>query len=182
MGDIVYIILAVVLLIILIIIAEYNKMIRLQNKVKQYASGIDISLNKRFDLIPNLVECIKSYTKYEGETLENIIEKRNHYNQTKGLNVKEANEINNDLNKLIAVAENYPDLKANTQYMSLNEKLSSIEDEIEVARKIYNSCVTDYNTKIETVPSNLISGIFGFKKARLFEIAEKKKDDFTINM
>lgn len=182
MSNIIYISLAVILIVIFIIIKEYNKMINLQNKVKQSSSGIDICLNQRFDLIPNLVECVKGYTKYEEESLESIIDKRNIYNKTNGLNIKQANELNNDLNKLLAVAESYPDLKASSQYTTLQAKLGEIEKELQVTRKIYNQSVTEYNTKIESVPSNLIAGLFGFKVANLFQIDETKKENIKIDL
>lgn len=180
--DIVYIILLVILVVIFIILASYNKLVKLQNKVKQAASGIDIYLNQRFDLIPNLVETVKGYTKHESDTLEEIVELRNNYNKTKGLNIKEANEINKDFNNILAIAESYPELKASEQFINLQKNLSKIESQLEAARRIYNSEVTNYNTKIESVPSNIVAGMFNFRKSELFKIDENKKENISVDI
>ena len=180
--DIVYIILTVILIIILIIFAKYNKLIKLQNRVKRAKANIAIYLNKRFDLIPNLVECIKSYSKYEGNTLEEIVSLRNNYHQHKDLGMKEASMMNNKLNQYLAIVEAYPDLKANTQYMSLQSELSKIENELQRARHTYNDEVTRYNTLIETVPSNIVASIFAFRKASLFQIEEEKKENIKLDL
>lgn len=180
--NVIYIILAVILVVILIILGKYNQLIKLKNRVKQSESGIDIYLNQRFDLIPNLVECVKGYTKYEGETLEKIVELRSDYNKTNGLNIKEATKINNDLNQILAVAENYPELKASEQFLNLQKNLEKIESQLQAARRIYNNDVTNYNTKIESVPSNIVASMFAFKKAELFQIEEYKKDNIKVDL
>lgn len=167
--DIIYIILTVILVIIFIIFAKYNKLIKLQNNVKKAKANIEIYLHKRFELIPNLVECVKSYSNYEGETLENIVSLRNSFNEQKDLSIKEAGKMNDSLNRYLAIVESYPELKANNQYMSLQNELKSIEDELEYARYKYNDEVTKYNTSIESVPTNIIASIFAFKKAELFK-------------
>ena len=180
--DIIYIILTVLLVVILIILFKYNQMIKLLNKVKKTKANIEIYLNKRFELIPNLVECVKSYSKYEGETLEEIVSLRNNYNQSNSLNLKEAEKMNNELNKYLAIVENYPDLKSNTQYSNLQNELSNIEDELQNARHIYNDEVTKYNTLIETVPSNIVASIFAFRKAELFQIEDYKRDNIKLDL
>ena len=180
--DIIYVILGVLLIVIFIILGKYNQLIKLKNRVKQSASGIDIYLNQRFDLIPNLVECVKGYTKYEEETLEKIVELRSDYNKTNGLNIKQATQINNDLNKILAVAENYPELKASEQFLNLQKNLEKIESQLQAARRIYNNDVTNYNTKIESVPSNIVASMFAFKKAELFQIEEYKKDNIKVDL
>ena len=106
------VILFIVLVILLSVLKMYNDFIKLKNKIKQSESGIDVYLNQRFDLIPNLVECVKSYTKYETETLDKIVELRNSYNQNNGLDLEKATELNNNINKILVVAENYPELKS----------------------------------------------------------------------
>ena len=182
MNDIVYVILAVVLVVIIIILTIYNKLIKLKNNVKKAKANIEIYLNKRFDLIPNIVECVKSYSKYENETLESIVSLRSNYTEQKSINIKTAENMNNSLNKLLAIVENYPELKANANYMNLHNELRNIEDELEISRTKYNDVVTKYNTKVETIPSNLVASIFGFKKAELFKTEDSKKENIQVNL
>lgn len=169
-------------IIILIVFGMYNSIVRMNNKVKQAKSGIDVYLNERFDLIPNLVECVKGYSKYEKEIFENIVNLRTQYMNNKKTNLKQAEELNNSINKIIAVAENYPELKASEQYLNLQKSLSKMESQLQAARRIYNNEVTNYNTKISTVPSNIIAGLFGFKEADLFTIEEYKKENVEIDL
>lgn len=180
--DIVYIVLTVILILIFIIFAKYNKLVKLQNSVKKAKANIEISLNKRFELIPNLVECVKSYSKYEGSTLESIVSLRNNFNDHKDLSIKEAGKMNDRLNKYLAIVENYPELKANTQYMSLQNELREIEDELEYARYKYNDEVTKYNTLIETVPTNIVASIFAFRKADLFQAESHKRENVKVDL
>ena len=180
--DLVYIILTVILIVILIIFVMYNKLIKLLNRVKKAKANIEIYSNKRFDLIPNLVECVKSYSKYEGGTLEDIVTLRNIYNQNKNLNLKQVEQMNGRLDKYLAIVENYPNLKADSQYMILQSELKEIEDELERARHIYNDEVTNYNTVIESVPSNIVASIFAFKKAELFQIENYKKENIKLDL
>jgi LemA protein len=170
------------LFLIIAILKMYNKLIKLRNKVNQSESGIDVYLNQRFDLIPNLVECVKLYTKYESETLNKITELRSVYNQNKGLDIEKATELNNIINKILVVAENYPELKASEQYLNLQKNLSKVESQLQAARRIYNNDVTNYNTKIESIPNNIIAAVFGFKKAELFQIEEYKKENINIKL
>lgn len=173
---IVLIILAILLIIILTL---YNTLVKLRNKVAQAQSGIDVYLNQRFDLIPNLVECVKAYSKHEQSIFTEIASLRAaHQQQPNNLNNSE--NLNNKMNQLIALAENYPELKASEQYLNLQNNLTKIESQLQAARRIYNNEVTNYNTKIETVPSNLIAHLFDFKPAKLFEIEEYKKENVNI--
>lgn len=158
--------------IILIVLVQYNSITKLKMKVKQSKSGIDVYLQQRFDLIPNLVQVVKGYMNYEKETLQKIIELRTQYNETKDLKVSET--LNNQLNNIIAVAENYPELKASEQFLNLQKNLSKIESQLQAARRIYNNDVTKYNTKINSVPYNIIATIFGFEEEYLFQISEEK--------
>lgn len=180
--DLMYIILTVILIIIIIIFIKYNQLIKLFNKVKKAKANIEILSNKRFDLIPNLVECVKSYSKYEGTTLEDIVALRNNYNKGEYLNINQVGKMNDELNKYLAVVENYPNLKANAQYMDLQEELSNIEDELQEARHIYNEEVTNYNNLVETIPSNIVAYMFNFKKADLFKVEEHKKENIKLNL
>ena len=179
MDTMVLIILVIVAILIIAIIAKYNKIIKLQNRVKSSESGIDVYLNQRFDLIPNLVECVKGYTKHEKELLENIVKQRTAYSQNKDL--KKASELNNNLNRVIAVVENYPDLKASEQFLNLQNNLVKMESQLQAARRIYNTDVQRYNSTIQTVPNNIVAGLFGFKEKDFFQIEEYKKENIRIN-
>ena len=169
-------------IIILIVFSMYNSLVKMRNKVKQAESGIDVYLNQRFDLIPNLVECVKGYSKHEKDVFENIVKLRTEYMNNKKTDLKQAEKLNNNMNQIIAVAENYPELKASEQYLNLQKNLSKIESQLQAARRIYNNEVTKYNTKIATVPSNIIANAFGFKEASLFTIEEYKKENVEINL
>ena len=180
--DLIYIICAVLLIVILMIFSKYNKLIKLLNRVKKAKANIEIYSNKRFDLIPNLVECVKGYSKYEGTTLEDIVALRNNYRGNSHMNIGQVSEMNDKLNQYLAIVENYPELKANTQYLDLQDELSKIEEELQRARHKYNDEVTEYNTVIESVPSNIVASIFAFKHAELFQIEEHKRDNIKINL
>ena len=182
MEDLIYIILFVILILILIILSMYNKLVKLQNRVKRSQSNIEVCLNKRFNLILNIVECVKGYSKYEKKTLEEITSLRSNFNSQKNMSLKEASEMNNELNRYLAIVENYPDLKANSEFMSLQNKLSNIEDELQRIRHIYNDDVTRYNTTIESVPSNIVAAMFAFKQAELFQIDEEKKENIKVKI
>ncbi len=182
MENLIYIILFVLLLIIVAILVMYNKLVRLQNRVKRSQSNIEVCLNKRFELIPNIVECVKGYAKYEKSTLEKIIALRNNFNSQKKVSLKEASQMNIELNKYLAIVENYPDLKANSEYLSLQNKLSTIEDELQRIRHIYNDDVTRYNTAIESVPSNVVAFMFAFRQAELFQIEDTKKENIKVKI
>ncbi len=170
----------VLVIIILYIIRKYNILIKLKNKVKQSESSIDIYLNQRFDLIPNLIDCVKGYTSHESGVLENITKMRSEYLKDKN-SIEKAQNLNNSINNVLAVAEAYPELKADSQYLNLQKSLEKIENELISARNTYNYHVTAYNTKIEMIPTNLIASVFGMKKALLFQIEEYKKDNIRIN-
>ena len=164
---------------IIFILVKYNKLVKLRNEVKKSESGIDIYLNQRFDLIPNLVECVKGYTKHEKDVLENITKMRSEYMKN-SKSIKKAEELNNSLNGILAIAENYPELKASEQFLNLQKNLEKIESQLQAARRIYNNDVTEYNTKIETIPTNLVAGMFSFKKADLFQIEDYKRENIDV--
>lgn len=164
--------------IILFILITYNKLIKLKNSIKQSESGIDVYLNQRFDLIPNLVECVKGYAKHEKELLENLTEMRAGYLKNK--NIKDAEKLNNGINNIIAVAENYPDLKASEQFLNLQNSLIKMESQLQAARRIYNNDITKYNIAIESIPTNIIAKLFGFNKMDLFQIEEYKRQNIDI--
>ena len=172
--------LVVVVLLILFIIFKFNTYIKLKNKIKQSKSGIDVFLTQRFDLIPNLVECVKDYQKYEAETLSKIIKLRTEYLQDKQL--KKGEELNNECNKILAIAENVPELKSNEQYSNLQKNLARIESQLQAARRVYNGDVTLYNTTISTFPDKFLAKIFGFKEEELFQIEEYKRENINVNL
>ena len=162
------IVIGIIILIIVIVLIQYNILVKNKKRVEQELATIDVYLTQRFDLIPNLVECVKAYTKHESELFEKIAQMRTQYMNTKDL--EEGKKLNVEYNKLIAYIENYPDLKASEQYLLLQKKLSKIESQLQAARRLYNIAVTTYNTKISVVPINIIAKIFKFKEAKLFEI------------
>ena len=175
------IVLIFIAIIIMTILAIYNRIIQLKNRVKQSKSGIDIYLNQRFDLIPNLVECVKGYVEHEKETLENITRMRAEY-MGGNKNIRNAEKINDGLNRILVTAENYPELKASEQFLNLQKNLSKMESQLQAARRIYNNDVTKYNTCIGVVPNNIIAKMFGFKEMELFEIEEFKRENININV
>ena len=160
-------------LIVIIIIVIYNSIIKLKHNVDKSESAIDVYLQQRFDLIPNLVEITKTYMNYESDILEKIAKLRTAYNENKDINA--SNELNNQYKTIMAVVENYPDLKANEQFLKLQKSLVKIESQLQAARRIYNNDVTKYNTKISTFPNNLIANMFGFKERNLFVLDGEDK-------
>ena len=172
-------ILIIIAILLIVILKMYNNLVKARNNVKRAESGIDIYLNQRFDLIPNLVECVKAYSKHEQSIFTEIATLRSNY-MKESKNIKKAEKLNNKMNQLIAVSENYPELKASEQYLNLQKTLTKLENQLQAARRIYNLEVTEYNNKIDVVPSNLVASLFGFKHAQLFEIEEYKKEN--INM
>ena len=149
--------------------------------MKSSESGIDVYLNQRFDLIPNLVECVKGYTSHEKELLENITKQRTDYSQNK--NLKEASKLNNNLNKVMVVAENYPELKASEQFLNLQNNLVKMENQLQAARRLYNIEVTSLNTTIHSFPSSLIAKSFKFETEKLFEIEDlNARENIEIEM
>lgn len=172
------IILCIVAFLILFVVSTYNALISLRNKVRNQFSQIDVVLKTRADLIPNLVETVKGYAGHESETLEKVISARNKYvTATSNDSKMEADgEISNALSRLFALSESYPELKANTNFLDLQSKLSEIEDKIRYARQFYNDSVNKYNNKVQMIPSNIVASLFGFKTEKLFEATEQEKE------
>jgi len=166
------VIVALLLLVLFYAIGIYNKLVKLKNLVAEAWSGIDVQLKKRYDLIPNLVETVKGYAAHEKETFENVTKARAAAQQAttvEGQQVAE-NKLNGALMNLIAVAERYPELKANTNFLELQSTLAVVEGDIEKSRRYYNGNVREQNTLIESFPSNLIANAFGFIKSAFFEL------------
>lgn len=170
----IYVLIIAIIVIIIFVIAEYNSIINLRKKMEQSKASIDVYLKQRFDLIPNLVSCVKEYAKYESETLEKILKMRSKYFES-NKSLEEATTLNNEFNNLLMLAEGYPDLKASDQFLSLQKSLIKMESQLQAARRIYNTEVTSYNTKISVFPSNIVGKIFGFTAQPLFEIPENEK-------
>lgn len=177
------IILIVVLVLIAIYVAStYNGLIVLRNRVKDQWAQIDVQLKRRFDLIPNLVETVKGYASHERETLEKVIEARNKFQtaNTPEEEMKANNELSSMVSRLFALAESYPELKANTNFQELQSELSDTENKIASARQFYNDTVLTYNNKVEMFPSNIVANMFKFKKEVFFEANEKEKENVQV--
>ena len=172
-----FIIIGIVVLIIIWFISTYNTLISLRNRKDDQWAQIEVQLKRRADLIPNLVETVKGYAKHEKGTLEDVIKARNTYvtATTPEEEMKAAGEVTQALNKLFALSEAYPELKANENFMSLQNDLKDTEDKISSARQFYNDTVLTYNNKVEMIPSNIVANITGFKKAPFFEASEEDK-------
>ncbi len=167
-----WIILGVVVLLILILIGMYNGLVRARQKVRNAWSQIDVQLQRRFDLIPNLVETVKGYMEHEEGTLTKIAELRTSWANASGVSEKAelSNQLSGTLKTIMAVSENYPELKANQNFLALQEELQNTENKLSFARQFYNDSATMYNTKLEVVPSNIIASMFNFKPEELFKV------------
>ena len=179
---IIIIVVAILLAIISFIVTNYNALIQLRNKVRDQFSQIDVQLKKRADLIPNLVETIKGYTKHEKGTLEDVVKARNTYLSANSVEEKGKadKEMTSALNKLFALAESYPDLKANTNFLDLQNQLKDIEEKISYSRQFYNDSVLAYNNKCELIPSNIVAALFHFEKAKFFEATEEERKNVKV--
>ena len=178
-GTIILIVIMVLIVLILLYVAStYNKLVHLRNLVKDQWAQIDVLLKRRADLIPNLVETVKGYAGHEKETLDAVITARNKAVSatTPEEEMKANGELTGALNRLFALTEAYPDLKANTNFLDLQNNLKETEDKIAYARQFYNDAVLKYKNKLEMFPSNLIAGLFNFKPESFFEATEAEKE------
>jgi LemA protein len=178
----------IVVIIVIVLWVLYNGLVRLRNQVKNAWAQIDVQLKRRHDLIPNLVETVKGYMKHERETLEAVTKARNLAQQVSsagaGERAKAEGELSSALSRLLAVVERYPDLKANQNFLALQEELTSTENKISFSRQFYNDSVLKYNNQTQMVPSNLVASMFGFKAGEFFEVTlaaerEAPKVSFT---
>ena len=171
-------IIVVIVLIVLYIVATYNGLVGMRNRVKDQWAQIDVQLKRRFDLIPNLVETVKGYADHEQETLKGVIEARNKFNVAKTPEEEMAanDQLSNFVSKLFALSEAYPDLKANQNFMSLQLDLKDTEDKIASARQFYNDTVLTLNNKIEMFPSNIVASMFKFTKEPFFEANDESRE------
>jgi LemA protein len=162
---------AIVLLLVLVLILSYNGLVRLRNRIDNAWSQIDVQLKRRYDLIPNLVNTVKGYAAHERETFESVTQARANAINAQGpaQQAQAENVLSGALKSLFAVAEAYPELKANQNFLSLQEELTSTEDRVAYARQFYNDSVLSYNNKLQTFPRNVIAGTFNFEKREYFE-------------
>ncbi len=176
------ILIIVVVLIILWAIGVYNSLAVLRNRVKNQWAQIDVQLKRRFDLIPNLVETVKGYTKHESETLEAVIKARNSYvtASVPEEQMKADGELTRAISKLFALTESYPDLKANTNFQELQTELTETESKIASARQFYNDTVLIYNNKIVTIPNNIVASLFRFEKEAYFEVDDSERQNVQV--
>ena len=179
-----YIIIGIVVLLLLYILITYNKLVECNNIVKEAFSTMDVYLKKRWDLIPNLVEVVKGYAKHEKDVLNQITTLRtnNYQNMSidKKINVNE--QLTQGISRIIAISENYPDLKASQNFLELSRDLTKIEDEIANSRKYYNGSVRIFNTKIQVFPNNIIAKLFNFKEANMFEANSDEKHNVKVDL
>ena len=171
-----WIALIIVVILVIAVIAIYNGLVSAKLKVDNAWSQIDVQLQRRFDLIPNLIETVKGYMTHESETFEKIANLRTSWANSTGVaeKAKLDNELSETLKTIMAVSENYPDLKANTNFSELSEELRNTENKISYSRQFYNDSVTMYNTKLELFPSNIIANMFNFKSRELFEVENEE--------
>ena len=173
----------VAVILIFFIFLAYNGLVTARIRISEASSQIDVQLKRRTDLIPNLVETVKGYAKHEKDVFENVTKARASLMSTTSTKDKgEANDfLSNSLKSLFAVAENYPDLKANQNFLELQEELSDTENKIAYSRQFYNSNVMDYNTKLQTVPTNFIGNMFHFQPAEFFAADDKDKEPVKVS-
>ena len=181
----IFILLGLAALAIIAVIGIYNSLVTTQQRVKEAWSDIDVQLKRRYDLIPNVIETVKGYAKHEQETFDRVIKARNSAISAQGAREqgKAENMLEGALKSIFALAESYPDLKANQNFAKLQEELSDTENKIQASRRFYNGMVRDFNTKLEVFPNNVIVGFFGekFGKQEFFEIAEAgQRENVTV--
>ena len=180
----VYILIGIVIFLAISCLIIYNSLIKSRNLVKEAFSTMDVYLKKRWDLVPNLVEVVKGYTSYENNTLTKITELRaNSYNDLtmdKKININE--QLTNAISNIIAVSENYPELKASENFLNLSKSLTKIEDDIANSRKYYNGTVRIYNNKIQMFPSNIVASLFNFKEVSMFEAGIEEKNNVKVDL
>lgn len=173
-----YWILGAVAVLLLGLVVVYNQLVHLRNNRQQAFSDVDVQMKLRYDLIPNMVEIVKGYATHEKEVLQNVTEARSKAMQAGTLQGKAAAEamLTSALTGLFAVAENYPDLKANQNFLALQNELSDIENKIAAARRFFNNATKEYNTATQSFPNNLFAGLFGFKQEEFFDLGDSRAD------
>ncbi|GGE36468.1 LemA family protein [Streptococcus himalayensis] len=177
------IILAILAVLVIFVIVSYNGLVKSRMHTKEAWSQIDVQLKRRNDLLPNLIETVKGYAKYEGSTLEKVTELRNQVAAatSPAAAMQASDALSRQVSGIFAVAENYPALQANSNFLKLQEELTNTENKISYSRQLYNSVTSSYNVKLETFPSNVIAGMFGFKAADFLQVPEEEKAVPTVD-
>lgn len=180
----IYIIIVIIILIIIYAFALYNSFVKLNNKAKEAFSTMDVYLKKRWDLIPNIVETVKGYAKHEKDTLKEVVELRNstYDKMSDDEKIKTNEQLSSSINKIMALAEAYPDLKANENFRYLNNQLTKVEDDIANSRKYYNGVVRIYNNKVEMFPSNILARLFSYKSKSMFKASENERENVKVEL
>jgi len=165
-------------------VVTYNHFVKLNNQIDESFATMDVYLKKRWDLIPNIIETVKGYAKHEKDTLKEIVAVRNgDYDKlSQSEKIKTNEQINRGVSKLMALAESYPDLKANENFLALSASLSAIEDEIAQSRKYFNAVVKDYNNKVELIPSNIVAKTLGYKTKDMFMVEESERKNIKVEL
>ena len=173
-----WIVLGIIAILVIWVIVIYNTLVQNKNKVKNAFSQIDTQLQRRFDLIPNLIETVKGYATHEKELLEKVTKARSTYMNatTNNEKIEAENTLSSTLKSLFAVAENYPELKANTNFLQLQNDLRTTEDKVAYSRQFYNDTVTRYNNSLAIFPNNIVAGIFNFTEETLFKVEDAAKE------
>lgn len=169
--------------IILLWIVTYNSLVKFRNWVEEAWAQIDVQLKRRYDLIPNLVETVKGYAKHEQETLENVVQARNQIvapGQSRNEQMESNDILSGALKNLFALREAYPDLKANNNFMMLQEELAATENKVAYARQLYNNTVMKYNTKIQTIPTNIVASLHNFSKRDMLENRQEERENVKV--
>ena len=174
-----FIVVGIIAVLVIVLIAMYNGLVRLRNRVEEAWSDIDVQLKRRYDLIPNLINTVKGYASHEQDTFNQVTQARTQAmgaQESGDLKAQAENEnmLSSTLKSLFAVSENYPDLKANQNFIELQQELSDTENKIQASRRFYNGNVLSYNTKVQTVPANIIASMFKFGEKEFFELEEEK--------
>lgn len=172
------------LIILLYVLVTYNGLIKSNNLVKEAFSTMDVYLKKRWDLIPNLVEIVKGYAKHEKDTFKEVVKLRNgNYDDLSNDDKIKANEkLSKGISKIMALAEAYPELKANENFLQLSSDLTSVEDEIAQSRKYYNAVVRDYDNKVEMIPSNIVAKVLGYKSKLMLTTSEEERKNVEVKL
>lgn len=183
MNTTLWIVLALVVLVLMFFVGLYNGLIRLKNKVEEAWSDIDVQLKRRYDLVPNLVSTVKGYAKHEKGVFEEVTKARMAAMSAKAPAEKDQaeNVLSGALKSLFAVAENYPELKANQNFLDLQQQLTTLEEEIQKSRRYYNGNVRDFNTRIQVFPNSLFANMLGFKNYDFFEAAAGEKENVKVD-
>lgn len=179
----IYVVVALLIILVIYIISMYNGLIKMKNTLKEAFATMDVYMKKRWDLIPNLVEVVKGYAKHEKDTFAEIISMRNgpdYSTLSDEDKVRLGSQMGKAVSKIFALAESYPELKANQNFLDLSQQLQKIENDIANSRKYYNAAVREYNNKIEMFPSSIIASMFNFKTAESFQIDEEQRENVKV--